>query len=111
MAVTVKKLIASQQVANSTTTYYTATNVKTIIDKFTVCNPTAGAATITVYLVDSGGSAGDSETIISAKSVGAGETYTFPEIVGHTLNASDFIQCIASAATTLTLRASGREIT
>ena len=41
----------------------------------------------------------------------AGETYTFPEIVGHSLAPSGFISTIAGAATSISIRASGREVT
>ena len=110
MAVTPKALIQSQQLAATTTTYYTAVNVRTIIDKFTLVNTTAGALTVTVDAVDSGGTAGATERLISARSIAAGETYTCPEIVGHILNPGDSIQASASAATSITVRASGREI-
>jgi hypothetical protein len=40
----------------------------------------------------------------------AGETYTFPEIVGAALAAGDFISTIAGTATAINIRASGREI-
>lgn len=111
MAVTVKKLISAQQLTAANATYYTATNCKTIIDKCTVTNTTAGAITLTLDIVDSGGTAGVTERMISAKSIAAGETYTCPEMVGHILNDGDTIQGLASAATSLTIRASGREIT
>jgi len=110
MAIQAKTLVASQQLTGSNATYYTATNVRTIIDKMTVCNTTAGAVTVTIDLVDAGGSAGASERIISARSIGAGETYTCPEAVGHVLNVGDSIQGLASAGTSLTFRVSGREI-
>ncbi len=110
MAVTPKGLIASQQLTGSNATYYTATNVRTIIDKMTLCNTTAGAITATIDLVDSGGSAGATERIISARSIAAGETYTCPEAVGHILNPGDTIQGLASSATSITIRASGREV-
>ena len=110
MAVTPKGLIASQQLTGSNATYYTATNVKTIIDKMTLTNTTGGAITATIDLVDSGGSAGVTERIISARSIAAGETYTCPEAVGHILNSGDTIQGLASAATSITIRASGREV-
>ena len=110
MSVTPKALVSAQQLTNANATYYTATNVRTIIDKMTLCNTTAGAITATIDLVDSGGSAGVSERIISARSIAAGETYTCPEAVGHILNASDSIQGLASAATSITIRVSGREV-
>ena len=109
MAVTPKPLVASQQLTNSNASYYTATNVKTIIDKCTLCNTTAGAVTATIDVVDSGGSAGVTERLISARSIAAGETYVCPEVVGHILASGDTIQGLCSASTSLTIRVSGRE--
>jgi hypothetical protein len=112
MAVTVKALFEATQAPNSATTQYTTpSGTKTIIDKFTATNTTAGAVSITVYLVAASGSAGAGNTIISAKSLAAGECYTCPEIVGHTLNPSDFISTLATASASITIRASGREVT
>lgn len=110
MAVNPKALVASQQLTNSNATYYTATNVRTIIDKMTLVNTTGGAVTATIDLVDSGGTAGASERVISARSIAAGETYTCPEAVGHILNNGDSIQGLASAGASLTFRVSGREV-
>lgn len=111
MQVTPKSLISSQQLTASNATYYTATNVKTLIDKMTLVNTTAGAVTVTIDIVDSGGSAGVTERIISERSIAAGETYNCPEAVGHILNSGDTIQGLASAATSITIRCSGREVT
>jgi hypothetical protein len=49
--------------------------------------------------------------VVDARSIAPDETYTFPELVGQVLDAGGFISTIASAATSLTIRASGREIT
>lgn len=106
MAITAKELIASAQLTNASALQYTATNVRTIIDKFTLCNTTAGAVTATVYI----GTASAGNTIISARSIAAGETYTCPEIVGHVLNATETIYALASANTSITIRSSGREV-
>lgn len=111
MAVTVKNLIPRKQAESSQTTQYTATNCKTIIDKFTVTNTSAANVTLSVNLVASGGSAGDSNLVLKAKSIAPSETYTCPELVGQTLEASGFISTLAGAATSLTISASGREIT
>jgi hypothetical protein len=64
-----------------------------------------------VNLVTSAGSAGDLNLVVKTKSLAAGETYTFPELVGQVLAPSGFISTIASAATSINIRASGREIT
>ena len=111
MTVTVKVLIPAKQAENTQTTQYTAALCKAIIDKFTVTNTSGSTATISVHLVSSGGSAGASNLIVDSRSIAVDETYTFPEIVGQTLESGGFISTIASAASALTIRASGREIT
>lgn len=110
MTVTVKVLIPAKNAEAAQTTQYTATGVTTIIDKFTATNHSATAATITVNLVTSAGSAADSNRIVKTKTLQALETYTFPEIVGQVLAAGDFISTDASAATSINIRASGREV-
>ena len=111
MAVTIKPLFNAKQAEAVQTTQYTATNCQTIIDKFTVTNTTAGNVTFSVNLVASGGSAGASNLIIDARAIAPGECYTCPELIGHIIGTSGFISTIASAATSLTIRASGREVT
>jgi hypothetical protein len=111
MTVTVKVLIPAKQAESIQTTQYTATNATAIIDKFTATNTSAGNVTISVNLVTSGGSAGASNLVVDTRAIAPDETYTFPELVGQVLAAGGFISTIASAATSLTIRASGREIT
>lgn len=111
MTVKVKVLIPARQAENTQTTQYTATNCKTVIDKFTATNTSAGNVTMSVNLVTSGGAAGDSNLIVDTRSIAPGETYTFPELVGQSLEPDGFISTLAGAATSLTIRASGREIT
>lgn len=111
MSVLVKTLIPSKQAESSQTTQYTAINCKTIIDKFTATNTSAGNVTISVNLVTSGGSAGVSNLVVDSRAIAPGETYTFWALVGQVLEPGAFISTIASAATSLTIRASGREIT
>jgi hypothetical protein len=111
MTVTAKCLLEAKYAENSEVTQYTATGVRTIIDKFTGCNVTAGAVNITIKLIASGGTASADETIVYQKSLAAGETYTFPEMTGQVLNAGGFISTLASAATSIVIRISGRENT
>ena len=110
MTVTVKVLIPAKQAEDSQTTQYTASNVKAIIDKFTVTNTSASNVTFSCNLVTSGGSAGASNLIIDTRTIVPDETYTCPELVGQALDVGGFISTIAGAATSLTIRASGREI-
>ena len=111
MTVTIKVLIPAKQAESSQTTQYTAVNCKAIIDKFTVTNTSAGNVTISVNLVTSGGAPGANNLILDTRAIAPDETYTCPELVGQALEPGGFISTIASAATSLTIRASGREIT
>ncbi len=111
MTVTTKLLVPPKTVESSQTTQYTATNVTTIIDKFTATNYSASAATISVNLVTSAGSASDSNLITKLKVLQASEVYTFPELVGQVLAPSGFISTIAGTASAINMRVSGREIT
>jgi hypothetical protein len=110
MSVINKNIIPAKQAENSDTTQYTASNVTAIIDKFTITNTTSGAVSLSVHIVPSAGSVGDGNLVMDAKFVAAGETYTCPELVGQVLASGSFISTIASAATSLTIRASGREV-
>jgi len=109
MTVTARCVLEAKYAENAQTTQVTANGVRVIIDKFTAYNGTGGAVTLTVNLVPSAGSAGASNVKVS-KSIAAGETYTFPELVGNILNAGDFISTLASAANSLVIRVSGREV-
>lgn len=111
MTVTVKNLIPAKQAENVQTTQYTAANCKAIIDKFTATNTSAVNVSLSVNLVGNGGSAGASNLVVDTRVLAPDETYTFPELVGHVIESGGFISTISSAATSLTIRASGREIT
>lgn len=111
MTVTVKNIIPRKQAEATQTGQYTATNCKTIIDKFTVTNTTAGNVTFSVNLVAASGTAGDANLVLKSKSIAPSQTYNCPELVGQTLESGGFISTIAGAATSLTISASGREIT
>lgn len=111
MAVTPKALIIAKQAEATDTLQYTAVNCKAIVDKFSVTNTTASAATITVNIVPAGGSSAAGNTIVSAKSVAAGETYLCPEMVGQIIDTNAMIYTTAGTASALTIAASGREVT
>jgi hypothetical protein len=110
MAVTAKVLVPPKQLENAQTTQYTATSVRAIIDKATITNTSAANVTVSVNLVTSGGAAGASNLIISSRTIVPAEAYLCPELVGQVLEAGSFISTIAGAATSLTMRVSGREV-
>jgi hypothetical protein len=112
MTVTAAVLVPPLQMQATQTTQYTApASTKAIIDKATVTNTDTVVRNFSVNLVTSGGSAGNANLVIDARAVVPGETYTCPELVGQVLESGSFISTIASAASALTLRVSGREIT
>lgn len=111
MSVTVKNIIPRKQAEAAQTGQYTALNCKCIIDKFTATNTSGVNASLSVNLIASGDVAGDGNLVVKVKTLAPGETYTFPELVGQTLESGGFISTLASAATSLTISASGREIT
>jgi hypothetical protein len=110
MAVTARVLVPPKQLENAQTAQYTATNVRAIIDKATITNTSGSNVTVSVNLVTVSGSAGASNLIIDTRTIVPDETYLCPELVGQVLEAGGFISTIAGAATSLTMRVSGREI-
>ena len=111
MTVSVKALVPAKIVEATQTTQYTANGLTVIIDKFTATNYSASAATISVNLVTTSGTAGNLNLITKTKTLQPAEVYTFPELVGQVLNPGDFISTIAGTATAINMRVSGREVT
>jgi hypothetical protein len=112
MSVRTKVLIASKIAENSQTTQYTTpTGVVSMVDKFTATNYSGSAATLSVNLVTSGDTAGNQNLINKTKTLQPNETYMFPELVGHNLEAGGFISTIAGTALAINIRCSGREVT
>ena len=112
MSVFVRVLIPAKIAVASDTTQYTAPQgVTTIIDKFTATNYDTVARSITVNLVTSGDTVGNQNKIVASRTLQPNETYLFPELVGAALAPGGFISTIASNATGINIRASGREVT
>ena len=111
MIITVKNIIPRKQAEDVDTTQYTSLAGKAIIDKFTATNTSGADVTFSVNLVAAGGSVGDSNLVLKSRIVAPSEAYNCPELTGQVLELGGFISTIASAATSLTISASGREIT
>lgn len=112
MTVTVRVLVQPVQLATGATTHYTVpAGTRCIIDKATVTNTDTANRTFSLNLVPSSGSPGNANLVIDTRAVVPDETYLCPELVGQVLGPGDFISTTASAATALTLRISGREVT
>lgn len=108
---TPKRLIEGAQLTLAAATYYTApANGKALLKKLTLTNTSAAAVTVTLHLVAAGGAAGVQNMLLKARSIAAGATYDCTEAVNHILEAGGTIQALASAATAVTIMASGCEI-
>ena len=110
MPIIAANIIPAKNMENAQTTQYVATGVTTIIDKFTATNFSSGMVNVSINLAAVGDATGNSNLIVKTRTLQPGETYTFPEIVGHTLPSGGFVSTLASAAAAVNLRASGREI-
>ena len=110
MAVSGKILYQGQPGTSEAELYQGGTGIETYIDSAVVCNPTGSSATLTLAVVDGGGSLADANTIYSAFTVAAGDTTTLGGLVNMRLEAADEIRGLASAGSTLTLTITGREV-
>ncbi len=111
---TTPRAVATALLTDTAATLYTSTGKSTPIgaicrskiQNIVFCNTDSSARTITVYLITSGGTAGASNTILSAKSLAAGETYIFDCGDGIAMANGDFIQGKASVTNVVTHRIS-----
>jgi hypothetical protein len=110
MPIIAANIIPAKNMENAQTTQYVATGVTTIIDKFTATNFSSGMVNVSVNLAAVSEATGNSNLIVKTRTLQPGETYTFPEIVGHILPSGGFVSTLASASSAVNLRASGREI-
>lgn len=110
MTVTSKPLKTAAYMAAADTALYTAgPGTRTILDKVTGHNTDATAIVVAFNLVPKGGAVGASNKVVS-KAIAAGETYTFPEVVGHVLESGGVLSGIAGTADKVVVRVSGREV-
>lgn len=111
MTIIVKSLVPSTFIPNTITTVYTAANLRAVVDKVSIVNTATANQSFTAHVVSGAGIADDSNMVVDSRVVVPGETYLCPELVGQYLDPGTFIAVVASAASALNLRISGREIT
>lgn len=113
MTSTPKVLIAAQDVPNTQTSLYPSPpgGKGTWIDKATATNYSANPATLSINLVPSAGTAGNTNLLIKTRSIAAGATDQLPELVGKFMNPGDFISALAGTATAINIAVNGRELT
>ncbi len=108
MSLIATPLIQNIQLPNAVAIQYTCPAATQIIVRHVVfCNTTAGAITVSAEIVPSGGSTGAAAQILDAFSIAAHTAYVSPEFSGVVLKSGDTIQCFASAATSISMNASG----
>lgn len=90
--------IAPLALATSVQTAYTAPGgTTTTVANLSLTNTNATPATVTLYNVPSGGSAGAGNEFLAAFSLSAGQTYVPPAAIGLTLAPGSTLQALASA--------------
>ncbi len=109
MTVTPAMLI-SPKFASVTLTNEYAAQGKVLIDKLTATNVGAGAVQLTVHVVPPSGSPVAGNTVISRRAIAPNETFSASELAGHVLNGSNSLWMVTTAANSLVIYASGREI-
>ncbi len=111
MAVITEALLDSKDLESTQTTQYTASNCRALITKATITNNDTVNRTVSINLVPPAGSASNTNRVINTKTIVPGESYLCPELSGQVLESGGFISTIASAASALSIRISGQEIT
>lgn len=102
------KRLDQRQAASTETTHYTVPGATScIVKEIVFCNTTNGAISVWVSLVASGGTAGDSNRVVSNETIQANSTtaFTFAQV----LATGGFISCKASSGTSVTVTISGVE--
>lgn len=111
---------ARGQLSNSNGTLYTAPSDTSptgstqgaILKSLILCNTDSSAQTVTIYVVESGGSAAANRAILSAASIPANTTvtFTFPDDT-FPLDSGETVQGLASTASVVTYRINVVELT
>lgn len=110
MVTIVKVLIPIQFAPVSFTTQYKAVNSKAIIDKFTATNLSSRDVLLYINILERDFNITPGNVLVSGRLISPGESYIVPEITGHVIEANGAISVSASSNSSLTIRASGREI-
>lgn len=111
MALNPRPLAAGTLTAAVVTYYTTPAAAKTRIDAFSVVNYSASPATFSIWLVPTGGTAGDTNLLVKDRSIAAGASGRILEAIGQWLSGGGTIQMSASAGAAVTVTVSGIEQT
>lgn len=102
------KVLVSQFLANSETTQYTGpANSSVKISSARLTNTSGSAVTVSISLVKTGGTAGNSNRVLAGYSLAAGDGIDLPELAGAFLGPADFVSAIASTGSAVALVLTG----
>jgi hypothetical protein len=82
----------------------------TLIKKATFTNYSGSTVTVTAYIIASAGTAGNSNIVLSAVPIAAGNTYEAYAMENVVLSSGDFVQCLCNTATSANFSMSGVQI-
>jgi hypothetical protein len=100
----IPKAIAAAQLTASAATYYLAGNgITATINNLSLTNTSANPVAVTLNRVPSGGTATAANTILSAFSLAAGQTYVPPQAIGLQLDPGMTLQALAGTASAVTI--------
>lgn len=116
MTYTAKALVAPQLLPTAATKLYTSPAAisggkGTWIDSAAGSNVTAGAATVTAYIVPSGGATNDNTKVLPPLSVAAGAAAPLSAMAGRFMSPGDELWMQSSVASAINVAIAGREIT
>jgi len=108
--VTPKPLVQGVLLAAAAATVYTVPGATTaVIRSFTLCNTDTVTRTVTIYLVASGDTPADKNTIYKDISIASKETIEDDSL--RALVTGDFISAFADVASKVSFRVDGSEVT
>lgn len=108
MSVTTAGLYGTLSLPAAETPIVAVASGRVILDKLTSYG--VAAADVTLRILPASGTAGASN-ILAKKTFAIGESYTWPEIAGHTLQIGESLSALASVVDSVNLRVSGRVVT
>ncbi|WP_186068601.1 hypothetical protein [Burkholderia gladioli] len=99
----IPKAIPAVQLGTSAAVLYTAPSGTTsTVNNFSLTNTSANPVPVTLYAVPSGSTPVASNTIMSAFSLSAGQTFVPPQAIGLQLAPGSSLQALAGTATAVT---------
>jgi len=109
-AYTLKQFSPVTTLGTSASTLYTVTAPATsaVVKQLLVSNYSASSASITVYFVPSGGTAGNGNAVVPAVAISPNSTITLD--ITQVLSVGGFISALSSAGSSINLMISGYEV-